>query len=66
MTTHTPRVPPAARNSHENRAKPQDDAENAKVSGHDERQRNLKEEGRQGNITQNTINQGSAKNRGRQ
>ena len=65
MTHPTAHIPPAGRSPHE-KDQPKDDAENAKVSGHDERQRNLKEEGRQANITQNTINQGSAKNRGRQ
>ncbi|MHB1207732.1 MAG: hypothetical protein ACYCZX_19365 [Rhodospirillaceae bacterium] len=66
MTQPTAHIPPAGRNPRENKGQPKDDAENAKVTGHDERQRNLKEEGRQGNITQNTTNQGSAKNRGRQ
>lgn len=62
MATRTPPVPPASRNPHDS-AVHKDDAEDAKVSGHDARERNLKEQGRQGNISQNTHHQGYQQDR---
>ena len=66
MTSRTPTVPPAARNPHDSKDVDNEPGktaakkagEDAKVSGHDARQRNLKEQGHQGNIAQNTRNQG--------
>ncbi len=57
MATRMPPVPPANHNAHD-AAVHKDDAEEAKVTGHDKTQRNLKEQGHQGNIAQNTRNQG--------
>jgi hypothetical protein len=59
-----PPVPPANRSDKGPKDKnlPDHDAD-AKVSGHDARDRNLKQQGRQGNISQNTTNQGYQQDR---
>lgn len=62
MTTRMPPVPPANRNPHD-AAVHKDDDEDSKVSGHDKHQRNLKEQGHQGNIAQNTRNPGYQQDR---
>ena len=61
MANHGPHVPPAGRNPHDNKTHkahkqdtPENAAENAKVSEHDLRLRNQKEQGDHANIEQNT------------
>ena len=68
MTKTTPQAPPAGRNPHENKDhRPHEAektaAENAKVSGHDKHLDNVKEQGDQANIAQNTRNPGHQQNR---
>lgn len=62
MATRMPPVPPANRTPHHGDAS-KDQAEEAKVTGHDKHDRNLKEQGHQGNIAQNTRNQGYQQDR---
>ena len=56
---------PATRNkrSPEVTRRAADRAESAKVTSQDPRERNLKQQGRQGNIAQNTRNQGYQQDR---
>ena len=63
MTTRMPPTPPQGRSPQDKGAVQKDDDENAKVTGHDKHQRNLKEQGHQGNIAQNTHNQGNPQSR---
>jgi hypothetical protein len=62
MTKRTPPVPPAGR-SNKGPGSDHADLGDAKVRGEDDRTRNLKEQGRQGNIAQNTRNQGYQQDR---
>ena len=68
MTKPDSAVPPDNRNPHEGKEHRSHEvektaAENAKVSGHDKHLSNLKEQGDQANIAQNTRNQGSRQDR---
>jgi len=61
MANHTPQAPPAGRNPHDakthkdhKRDTSENTTEDAKVSAHDPRLRNQKEQGDQANIAQNT------------
>lgn len=63
MTNRLPPVPPANRSKFAPNAEVKDDKVEANVTEHDARKRNLKEQGRQGNIAQNTTNQGLQQDR---
>lgn len=64
MTKRRSTVPPSrAKRSPQVMKRAEDRAETAKVAGHDPRDRNLKEQGHQGNIAQNTRNQGYQQDR---
>jgi hypothetical protein len=66
MSNRPPPVPPANRSNKGPGAPGTDQeatAEEAKVTGHDERMRNLEQQGRHGNIKQNTTNQGYQQDR---
>ena len=62
MTKRAPPVPPASR-SPKGPGDTHADITDDKVRGEDDRTRNLKEQGRQGNIAQNTHNQGYQQDR---
>lgn len=64
MTKRRSTVPPSrAKRSQQVTKRAEDRAETARVTGHDPRDRNLKEHGQQGNIAQNTRNQGYQQDR---
>lgn len=66
MTKRTPPIPPAGRSRkgpHDQQQAGRESAEKADVSETDERVRNLEQQGRQGNIAQNTRNQGYQQDR---
>ena len=64
MAKHTPPIPPAGRsNRGAPTTPPTDSAETANVNETDKRVRNLEQQGRQGNISQNTHHQGYQQDR---
>jgi hypothetical protein len=64
MSARPPPVPPAARTTKApTTAASPDTAQDAKVTRRDKRERNLDEQGHQGNIKQNTTNQGYQQDR---
>lgn len=61
MSTHPPPVPPDQRNPH---AQPESERSSGSPSERDNRNnRNLEEQGRQGNVKQNTTNTGYQQDR---
>jgi hypothetical protein len=63
MTKQMPPIPPAGRSPKGSKRTDARDAEDAHVTETDKRVRNLEQQGRQANITQNTRNQGYQQDR---